>query len=867
MLNRRPIVWFAVCWVFGSAAAAAMSAAAMGLAVAALVVTALALVLCRQATPRLAVVCLLGCSVAAGERLWADARNVTALPELLSAAEAATPSTSYQVEVLGVIGSPVEIDGDRAMFRVTAETVSVGGEAAPRQLRERLLVHVRLEQQPHQAVAAEWQRGDRVRIAGELTLPASSSNSGGFDYRRYLSSQKIHWLLKAKGIGAVEVSPGPGWSAAALLGRVDQARGWLGARLGSMYPSDQSGYMQGLVLGIREDLDPQQFQQFSRLGLTHILAISGLHVAVFMYVLGAVLRFMRMTRERMLVTLMFAVPVYVMLAGASPSVIRAGLMAVLGLLAARMDKLKDGLHLLAAAAVLMLAWEPYYIGDVSFQLSFIVTAGLIIGVPRLRKTMPDWKRGRWLLDLTAVTVVAQAASFPVSIYYFNQFHVLSLPANLLLVPFISSIVMPIGAIALFIGSFWYLGGKLLAIASIYGNNVTFWLVDQMAQVDFLRSIWATPPIWWIAAWYVLFIAAVRLLPSTKTSLQAQMEQPEETTDLSLPAEEQEALTAHPGTKWRSRALWLVGLGAAVLLFYAYYPDMLNRDGTVHILDVGQGDAIYVRTPEGKRMLIDGGGTLSFRKPGEEWRDRSDPFEVGKKVLVPLLMKRGVHKLDLLVISHLDSDHIRGLTAVIETIPVKGILWNGSMKKVEDAQSLLKLAVKQKIPLYRAEAGQQWKLGDDTALTVLWPEAVSPNEQADIPIEKDQNPRSVVLHLSMYNSSFLLTGDIDSPTESAINRLWRDAPPISGNCCSSVDVLKVAHHGSRYSTSDEWLRFWHPYHAVASVGATNTYGHPHPDVIGRLKSAGSDFLRTDVYGEVSYKANKKGLFVSTIKNSN
>lgn len=859
-VNKRPLVWFAVFWMIGSTIGAEFNSMGIVMAAGGMALVLAALVLLKQATPRLAAVCLLGCALAAGERLWADARNVTALAGM------DVPDASYEVEVSGTIVSAVEVDGDRAAFRVTADTVRVEGKE-PLKLRERLFVQVRLAEQPHQEIAAAWHRGDKVRFAGELSLPAGASNSGGFDYRRYLSSQHIHWLVKVTGIGAVHAAPGPGWTAAAVLGRVDAARDWLGARFDSLYPADQSGYMKGLVLGIREDLDPDQFQQFSRLGLTHILAISGLHVAVFIYALGAILRLFRMTRERMLITLMLAVPLYVLLSGSSPSVVRAGLMTMLGLLAARMDKLKDGLHLLAAAAVGMLMWNPYFIQDVSFQLSFAVTAGLILFVPSVRHAMPHWPKGKALLDLLVVTIVAQAVSFPLTIYYFNQFHLLSIPANLILVPFISFIIMPIGAVALLFGLLWPLGGQLLAAVSVYANDWTFLLVKKLGEVDVVHSIWATPPLWWIAAWYFILAVICRLLPAAPSVVH------KEDIDDTVPLQEAAAGTPiwelqeeQQRPIWQSRlaAITAAGLAGISLLLYAYFPDVLNRTADVDVLDVGQGDSIYIRTPKGKRILVDGGGTLSFRKAGEEWKERTDPFEVGGKVIVPLLMKRGVQAIDLLVISHLDSDHIRGLKAVLDMIPVRAILWNGSIKPAEDAEGILREAVRKGIPLYRAELGQQWKMDEETAITVLWP---PPASNKTIPIVEEQNDDSVVLFMQIYESTFLMSGDISSKAESAILSRLDEAdaegttspPPVK-----RIDVLKVAHHGSRFSTSEAWLSFWRPLQAAISVGATNTYGHPHPDVLNRLNVAAVDAFRTDQDGEIRYKVNRTGIYEQIIK---
>lgn len=871
-MTRRPLIWFAICYVCGSAAAAGLGGRGLAYAGGAALLLAAAAVLGGKATAKLAAVCLLGAALAAGGRIWADARNVTELPELYAAALAQGRDAAYAVEASGTIVSVVEVDGDRAAFRMEADYVRVSGETEPRRASERLMVHIRLAKQPEQDVAAAWKRGDRVRIAGELTLPAAATNGGGFDYRRYLGSQRIHWLLKAKGAASADVSAGPEWTAAALLGRIDAVRGMLGARMDMLYPSSQSGYMKGLVLGIREDLDPEQFQQFSRLGLTHILAISGLHVAVFMYALGGLLRFARMTRERSLLLLMLAVPLYVLLSGASPSVVRAGIMAMLGLLAARLGKLKDGLHILAAAAVAMLVIDPYFLENISFQLSFIVTAGLIVGVGPVRRALPEWPKVKGLLDLAAVTVVAQLVSFPVSIYYFNQFHALSIVANFILVPFISFIVMPLGAIALIVGAMWTEGGRLLAYLSHYANDWTFALVDKLSQADGLRTIWPSPPLWWVAVSLMLLIISFRMLDRyTELRNMAKsdvIDAASDTEDLGLAS----ISGGHPfpGLPFQSRpgksnasrraraglARFLAPvLCIAVLLIWAYEPDRWDRTATVSVIDVGQGDAIHIRTPYGKHMLIDGGGTLSFVKPGEEWRLRSDPFEVGRKVLVPLLMKRGVRQIDALVISHLDSDHIRGLQAVLESIPVKSIWWNGTVKQADDAEKLLRTAVDAEIPLIAVHAGMELKLDKHTFVDVLWPPM--PRGES-IKLLEEQNESSVVMTVRLYDQLFVMPGDINMDTERAIIASEREA---SGRQRPDkrASVLKVAHHGSRYSTGKEWLDYWRPLGAAASVGAANGYGHPHPDTLARLAQSGSRIWRTDRDGEIVFSATRKGIY--------
>ena len=210
------------------------------------------------------------------------------------------------------------------------------------------------------------------------------------------------------------------------------------------------------------------------------------------------------------------------------------------------------------------------------------------------------------------------------------------------------------------------------------------------------------------------------------------------------------LQTAPKSRYGTRLL-IVTAVMAIMLGYAYKPDSLDRRATVSFIDVGQGDSIHIRTPEGKHVLIDGGGTFSYIKAGEEWRIRSDPYEVGSKTLVPLLMKRGVREIDLLVISHLDSDHIRGLAAVMETIPIRSIWWNGTIKDAEDVKLLLGQAFILIFPCMLLHAGMEYQLDGMTKLTVLWP---LKKEHDSIKLEKKQNEGSVVLHVQAL-STFIL----------------------------------------------------------------------------------------------------------------
>ncbi|SDW89702.1 ComEC/Rec2 family competence protein [Paenibacillus sp. CF384] len=875
MMARRPLIWFTVCWVLGSSAAAGLKDSGVYLTAAALLAAMLALGLLKRASWPLAAACLAAYVAAAGERMWVDSRNVTALPELQAAAYEAIPvgSAMFGAEIRGIISSAVEIDGDQVRFRVAVAEVEVvqGGEVkSPVQLSgEGMQVQVRLAAEAELVEAASWKRGQQMSAVGELSAPMAATNFGGFDYRRYLNSQRIHWQFSVAGAASVQISAGPRLSAAALLRYVDDVRAALGAQMDKLYPDLQSGYMKGLVLGISDDLDPTVYRRFAQLGLTHILAISGLHVAVFLYMLGGLLRLARMTRERMLLLLMTAVPLYVLLAGASPSVVRSGIMAVLGLGAARLHKLGDGLHLLAAAALLMLAFDPYMLGNVGFQLSFLVTAGLILGVPPVRGCLPAGKRwwARSLLDLLTVTVVAQLVSLPVTIYYFNAVHLLSIGANLVLVPFISFIVMPLGGASMLLGALWHPAGSLLAQVTAIGNEWTFAFVDRLSSWNSLRMIWATPPLGWVVGYYAMLWICFVLLGGLKRRRQPDSEassSPNPGSDSEKLAERQAIpfidMSALESPRSQRRSVVLLSLtatGLSLLLFWAYFPDFRERHAYVDYIDVGQGDAILIRTASGKHILIDGGGAVQFGNK-EDWRKRRDPYEVGRKLLVPLLQKRGVHQLDLLVLSHLDSDHIKGLQAVISDIKVKAMMWNGTLKASEDAVTLLRAAVDADIPLYKSTSGLEWRVDTSTTIHVL---GLASDADEAITEEDEQNGQSAALLLELYDRRFLFTGDADAreeglllkqlqsyDVESPVMDGFRLPPPLN----PFIDVMKISHHGSKTSTSEPWLNYWRPKWAVVSVGRTNTYGHPAQVVMDRLANANIPTRRTDRNGEIQFR---------------
>ncbi|OAB34227.1 hypothetical protein PGLA_24160 [Paenibacillus glacialis] len=786
-------------------------------------------------------------TVSGGYWEWHDHSNVSSIPQAVN--QDISKLSGMPINAVGVIVTSVEVDGDRADMNVELSGMNSS------EVSETIRVQVKLQTKEQQQEVKEWQRGDDIKMSGTLEMPATARNFDGFDYQKYLRTKEIHWIMKVKGLQNTEVTSPSSWGIISLFRVNDALRAKMASKLNELFQEPHAGFMKGLIIGMQDDVDPVTYNQFSQLGLTHILAVSGTHVAVYVACLMILLSLFRFSRETILTIVILLVPCYVLLTGFSPSVVRSGIMSMITLYAARRGLLKDGLHIISAAALMMLIWNPYLLLNVSFQLSFIVTLGLIIYVPLAMPLLS--KVPRKFAGALGVTVIAQLASFPLTIYYFNQFSLLSIFANLLLVPLISFLVMPLGMVSLAIGSMWMPAGRCLAWVVEWLDNATFAVVEWMNIHPAFLTIWPSPSILWIFCYYILLYVLLRLGKLWVHHVQPLPISVDDTIPLEgvLRLKEQGHEERSKKLTWKQFIVLPLMLSFMVLLYVGYQPPSLKGAGLVQFLDVGQGDSILITTPEGNNILVDGGGTLNFSKQSDEWKTRSDPFEVGAKVVVPLLKKRGVHHLDAVVLTHGDQDHIGGLQAVLNQIPVKAILFNGTLTRTPTFEKLLSTALAKDIPIYAVHQSMKMQPDPYTSMLFLSPE-MTQEEQAELPVVKEQNHSSLVFILEMNGVRVLLTGDMDVASE---DNILEDATNSTIGS-QGIDIIKIAHHGSKTSTSSEWLTHLKASAAVISVGVNNSYGHPNPDVVDRILDQGLSIFRTDRDGEIQMKLHHKEVWV-------
>ncbi len=707
-----------------------------------------------------------------------------------------------------------------------------------------------------QALPPELHAGDEIAVLTEAKRPQVFMDEGAFDRRAYLEQQEIHLVATLR---APQLIKRVSSATPTARTRVAGIRRQLRDEVDGLFTGKPqvAGVLRAMLLGDRSFVDRAESTDFQKTGVFHVLVIAGLHVGALAFALYWICRKLRFTpvwRALFTLTLLFS---YVAVVEQRAPVLRATLMAAIVVFGGFFFRRLDLLNSAGLAALVLLVAKPLALRDSSFQLSFLAI-GCIAGLaaPWLEKTVQPYVRAlrgwrevtrdaahepraaqfridlrsvaRWIgsrvpqrlgktaedslagtLSLTVrvwemlvITVALQIGMLPLMAHDFHRITLSGPLVNLAAVP-LTGVVVPLGFLALASGLVWQPLGKILAVPLAWLTELLLHIVQWFAH--FPRWSYRIPgPPWWLIA---AFFAIAVLLAAMMLSKQS------------------------PGHKlrWSLYAAW-----AACALAVAVFPfgsQWSKGKLEVTILDVGQGDSLFVVSPGGKTLLIDGGGAFGGF-PGHEEQQGVDP---GEEAVSPYLWWRGFQRLDVVALTHAHQDHLGGLTAVVENFRV-GKLWIGREVSTAALARLEGLAREKKIPIEHELRGKKFSW-DGAEGEFLWPES-SRGETA----LSAKNDDSLVLRLRYGNQSLLLPGDAEKESERAI---------LAENNANGLraDVLKIGHHGSKNSTMPEFLAAVQPRIAIISSGEGNPYGHPSPELLERLEKAGVRIYRTDSDGAV------------------
>ncbi|OGN93921.1 MAG: hypothetical protein A2Z75_07190 [Chloroflexi bacterium RBG_13_50_10] len=671
--------------------------------------------------------------------------------------------------------------------------------------------------------------GDVLRITGE---PETPSQSGDFDYKTYLARQGIHSVVYYPAVEILDSGQG-----VKPLQWIYSLRERLAASLARALPEPQGSLAQGILLGLRGNIPDSLNDAFSKTGTAHILAISGLNISIVIAMflsLGALF----FGRQRSLYVWLAIVGtwLYTLLAGMNPPVIRAAIMGSLFLIAVYLGRQGSAIIALAFAAAVMVGIQPGLLWTVSFQLSFLAMAGLVLLYPYLqtwgRKGVARLFKNREKIvptasivtDTFAASLASTVAVAPLIAYNFGIVSLVGLPATFFSLPALPLIIVT-SALVAFVGLFASLVAQVLGWLAWLFLSYFVLLVQGFRALPGASLEVATISTWYVLGYYVILAGVIAFLNRRKQLAHLLS---------TLTSGIRRAVRDIPKPRLGFSPKWLV-LPLLIVALLVWSIALTQPDGKLHVsfLDVGQGDAILIQTPNGQDILIDGG---------------PDPQKINLELSEQLPFWD--RTIDLVVCTQPHADHATGLIDVLQGYRVKRVLDPGVPYDSAIYQEWLRLIEDKEIEYDIARSGQEIDLGTGIKLEVLNPpEALFEGTSDDV----DNN--GVVLRLSWGGVSFLFTADIRAEVEFEL---------IGQRANLRSTVLKVAHHGSETSTTTQFLAAVDPEVAVISVGEDNPFGHPSPEVWERLIDTlgEDDVYRTDEDGTVEFITDGKTLWVKT-----
>lgn len=645
--------------------------------------------------------------------------------------------SSYDLDTKKVVGEVLEydIDGDYLKLTIDAKEKLIGRYYFKTKAEKELFI---------KSVDVY----DTLRLDGELEEAEGSKDIYSFDYKRYLKSKNINYIIKIDKITLIS-----------------KEKSFFKDIKCFLLKRNSNPYIKAFIFGNNKLILTDVMSSYQEIGISHLFAISGMHVGLLTLVISKLLMKLNIKEKSIFIIISLFLFFYLFITGVSPSILRA----IFFYLFFSINKIYNlnikGVNIFMLIFSISLLVNPYCIHEVSFLYSYTISFSLLLVGNKINN-------GSYFKKLFLTSLISFIVSIPITIYFFNQINILSVFYNMLFVPLISMVVFPLSIITYIIPFFE-------PIFNIFISLMEF-LVLKFNSISFSKLIFPSLPRYY----YILYIIGVIIFISYFYN--------------------KKIISVLP--------IFLLAL------FNYLYPVFFNQNYLM-FLDVGQGDSILIHS-KNQTMLVDTGGVMNYSR--EKWQERKNKKSLTDYVTIPVLKKLGIRKIDYLVLTHGDFDHMGETSKLIKQYSVEDIYLNQG-----NFNSLEKNVIKKYRHVYQIGEKEKIVLGNISMIQI--------NKEFS-----DENDSSSILLMYYKNKKILLAGDASKKSEEYILNKYN---------IGKIDVLKIGHHGSKTSTSDELLKELRPSLAIISCGKNNRFNHPHKETIDKLKEYRIKYLRTDISGTI------------------